>query len=613
MTGTVIDGVVDRPRFRSIKRQRAHHRVSFFPPPQALRYTLIPPRTRLISYPQATSLPHSPIPTMADRPAIFPSSALNIGIRQSEIRLIAITVISFTGGTILIFVLGWAVMQVVDRVREHRTADTRRTGQFKSFAYKCKKAKKWNHFFNERRWRNGERDGLEDPLVDIEAKRTRAALYPLRGADQLQYLYPSNRLAELHSARSRFGGTDSEYSLPRMPLPTYSPAASFGSSHSSPQFSPPSYRTDPSCDSAPEESPNPTQSNERYQYFSNGVALDIAAPISSRPLSYTTRIPAPRVDDELDPDSFSLFSPPPLRIPSPPPPIYASPSSSASPRDSPSSTYSSPPSCSTPFSSNPGDLGIDIDYYMMFCDTDRIEAPPPQSPETANQEPRCNARRFGWANLSACLPSNLSLSSAARRKDAEKSMPGSLPGSPVLPGRPTGPLPPVPTTGSRFNAFAPDASSLRPVSGLGLRSDDISGLRLNSGSINAPPAESLGCRADNKVLIRETTSQPRSILLTARSTSTRSERPTVSFISPVLPSAPFPGDKHDQARHSLPSSASGYSTSAYSNESRAEDGEGCDLSAIWEEMMKNVAPLSPRKREESPSTDDARRVPGLAI
>lgn len=549
---------------------------------------------------------------MADRPAIYPSSALNLGIRQSEIRLIAITVISFTGGTILVFVLGWAVMQVVDRVREHRTADTRRTGQFKSFAYKCKKAKKWNHFFNERRWRNGERDGLEDPLVDIEAKRTRAALYPLRGGDQLQYLYPSIRLAELDSARSRFGGTDSEYSLPRMPLPTYSPAASFsGSSLSSPQFSPPSYRTDPSCHSPSEESPNPTQPDERYQYFSNGVALDIAVPIP-RPLSYTTRIPAPRVDDEQDPDSFSLFSPPPLRIPSPPPPIYASPSSSASPRDSPGSNYSSPPSCSTPFNSNPGDLGIDIDYYMMFCDTDPTEVPPhsPGAPE-----PRYNARRFGWANLSACLPSNLSLSSVVRRKDAGRSMSGSLPGSPVLPGRPTGPLPPVPTTGSRFNTFTPGASSpsgLRPVSGLGLRSDDISCLRLNSSSINGPP-ESLGLLED-KISHSEATSQPRSILLTTRSTSTRSERPKVSFVSPVLSSAPFPVDKHDQARHSLPSSASGYSTSAYSNESRVEDGEGCDLSAIWEEMMRNVAPLSPRKQEESHvRTDDARRVPGLAI
>ncbi|KAF9492375.1 hypothetical protein BDN71DRAFT_1451564 [Pleurotus eryngii] len=552
---------------------------------------------------------------MADRPAIFPSSALNLGIRQSEIRLIAITVISFIGGTILIFALGWAVMQVVDRVREHRTADTRRTGQFKSFAYKCKKAKKWNHFFNERRWRNGDRDGLEDPLVDIEAKRTRAALYPLRGGDRLQYLYPSGRLAELHSARSRFGGTDSEYSLPRMPLPTYSPAASFSSSHSSPQFSPPSYRTDPSCDRVPEESPNPTQSHERYQYFSNGVALDIAAPISSRPFSYTTRIPAPQVDDEPDQDSFSLFSPPPLRIPSPPPPIYASPSSSASPWDSPSSTYSSPPSCSTPFSSNHGDLGLDIDYYMMFCDTDRTDAPP-QSPEAANQEPRRNARRFGWANLSACLPSNLSLSSVVRRKDAGKSMSGSLPGSPVLPGRPTGPLPPVPTTSSLFKPFISDASSpssLRPVSGLGLRSDDISDLRLNSGSINASPAESLGCRADNKILIHEAMSQPRSILLTARSTSTRSERPTVSFVSSALPSAPFPGDKDDQARHSLPSSASGYSTSAYLNESRVEEGEECDLSAIWEEMMRNVAPLCPRKRDESSSTDETKTVSGLAI
>ncbi|KAF4583923.1 hypothetical protein EYR40_002421 [Pleurotus pulmonarius] len=541
---------------------------------------------------------------MADRPAMYPSSALNLGIRQSEIRLIAITVISFTGGTILIFVLGWAVMQVVDRVREHRTADTRRIGQIKSFAYKCKKAKKWNHFFNERRWRNGERDGLEDPLVDIEAKRTRAALYPLRGADHLQYLYPSNRLAELQSARSRFGGTDSEYSLPRMPLPTYSPAASFsGSSHSSPQFSPPSYRTDPSCESAEEDSPNPTQSNERFQYFSNGVALDVAAPIP-RPLSYTTRIPAPRVDDELDPPSFSLFSPPPLRIPSPPPPIYASPSTSASPRDSPSSTYSSPPSCSTPFNSNPGDLGIDIDYYMMFCDTDRIEAPP-QSPEATNQEPRGNPRRFGWANLSACLSSNLSLSSMVRRKDAGKSMSGSLPGSPVLPGRPAGPLPPVPANGSRFT---PGTSGLLPVSGLGLRSDDSSGL----GPRNSPPAESVGCPDDNKVLICKEAPQPRSILVATGSNSAQAERPKVTFVSPVLPSAPFPDDKHDQARHSLPSSASEYSTSAYSNESRIEDGEECDLSAIWEEMMRNVAPLRPRKWEES-STDDSRRVPGLAI
>ncbi|KAJ8519199.1 hypothetical protein ONZ45_g3827 [Pleurotus djamor] len=364
---------------------------------------------------------------IGDQPRTVSALNMHLGIRDSEIRLIAITVSSFVGGTILIFIVAWAVMQIVDRVKARRAkAKTRKlrlcepgglTKEKKTFEYKCKKDRRWDYFFRRREMRNSQVYDDEGLLSDVEAIRTRNVLYSSPGRD---------RIATLYQPRTQHA---QDFELPRVPLPTYSPPLS--SSRTSPElsYSPPSYHTDESL-------------NDSSTFRARRVSVERGRSV----LGDTNMLAQLRTENT---EGFNLHYPAPTCIPSPPPPIYTSPAFTSTPNirqrsDSPISGGSSPT-----FSPS---LGMDLDYYMEWSGRDEGDSVSKEDSFDDVDNRPANSRRFGWPAFSALLPAHLdsfvspSKSPGRIRTRREPLSPISSPAMSSSSSCPPSPTPPSPDT-----------------------------------------------------------------------------------------------------------------------------------------------------------------------